>query len=494
MSLRAVRSPFCAVLTALLLAGCGMPGANPPTPTPDLEALEPAPRVVADGRVVPARSAELRFTSVGTVAEVLVAEGQQVAAGTPLARLDTAELEAAVDEARAAVDEAAARYELLQAGAQPEAVAAAEARLAQARAAEQQTVGSITDADLRAATAELQEARALLARLEAGPRSTEVERARAAVARAEAALLAERDARSAAKTEAELRLAQAANQLRDAQDAYSRIYWENRELERLPGDLPRERADAETAALRAVENSEAAVAQARVELDQARQAEQTGVAAAEAGLRDAQAALDQLLQGSDADALAAARARVASAEANLARLSGEARAGEIAAAQAAVVEAEAALRELLAPARAPELAAAEARVRASQAALRRAEVALGRATLTAPFDGTVVELNLEPGEQPPADAPALVLADLRAWRVETSDLTELDVVFVREGDPVLISFDALPELTLDGVVAEIEALGKTFQGDVIYTVTVEPTSWDERLRWNMTATVSLGAE
>ncbi|NTU85122.1 MAG: HlyD family efflux transporter periplasmic adaptor subunit, partial [Chloroflexales bacterium] len=141
-----------------------------------------------------------------------------------------------------------------------------------------------------------------------------------------------------------------------------------------------------------------------------------------------------------------------------------------------------------------EVAAAEARVRGGRAALRQAEISLAKATLTAPFAGTVVELNLKVGEQIAADSPALVLADLSAWKIETSDLTELDVVAVREGDPVAISFDALPEVSLDGVVTKVETLGKTFQGDVIYTVTVEPQGWDERLRWNMTATISFGAK
>ncbi|NWF79263.1 MAG: efflux RND transporter periplasmic adaptor subunit, partial [Chloroflexi bacterium] len=178
----------------------------------------------------------------------------------------------------------------------------------------------------------------------------------------------------------------------------------------------------------------------------------------------------------------------------LARLSGETRAGELEAAQAGVDQARASLEQLVAPPRAPELDAAEARVRAGQAALRRAEIALTNATLSAPFAGTVVQINLELGEQPSTLEPAIVLADMSAWRVETSDLTELDVVNVRVGDEVRLTFDAVPELNLSGIVTSIQALGKTYQGDVIYTVTVEPQAWDERLRWNMTATVTVGGE
>jgi HlyD family secretion protein len=64
---------------------------------------------------------------------------------------------------------------------------------------------------------------------------------------------------------------------------------------------------------------------------------------------------------------------------------------------------------------------------------------------------------------------------------------------VRLGDQVTLSFDALPDLTLSGRVTDIKGLGASFQGDVIYTVVIAPESWDERLRWNMTATVTIGA-
>ncbi|MCX7791780.1 MAG: HlyD family efflux transporter periplasmic adaptor subunit [Chloroflexaceae bacterium] len=486
-----VRFGCLAGTALLLLTGCAVPGAFAPTPTVETTVEIVAPRVVADGRIVPIRSAELRFLTSGVVEAILVEEGQTVAAGAPLVRLDSAEFEVAVDRARAALDEARAQYDLLREPADPEAVAAAEAQLAQAEALARQTRGRVTSADVKAARDELTQARALLARLLAGARGTEVEQARAALAQARANLEAQRATLSAAKLAAETRLSEAANALRDAQDAYSRIYWENIELEKLPGELPQARRDAEAAARRAVENGEAALAQAQVDLERAREAERSGLAAAEAQVREAAARLEQVLAGADADQIAAARARVSAAEAALARLTGEGRAGEVEAAEAAVAQARAALEQLTTPPRTPELAAAEARVRAAQAALRQAELTLQRATLTAPFAGTVVQINLKIGEQPAPGEPAVVLADFSGWRVETSDLTELDVVNVRVGDRVTLTFDALPDLTLPGTVTKMQALGRTYQGDVIYTVTVEPQQWDERLRWNMTATVTI---
>ena len=79
------------------------------------------------------------------------------------------------------------------------------------------------------------------------------------------------------------------------------------------------------------------------------------------------------------------------------------------------------------------------------------------------------------------------LADLATLQVETDDLTELNVVRVQEGAPATVTFDALPGLTLTGKVVRIKPLGENKQGDMTYTVVIQPDQLDDRLRWNMTA-------
>ncbi|NJN17114.1 MAG: HlyD family efflux transporter periplasmic adaptor subunit, partial [Oscillochloris sp.] len=138
------------------------------------------------------------------------------------------------------------------------------------------------------------------------------------------------------------------------------------------------------------------------------------------------------------------------------------------------------------------LAVAHARIDVAAADRDLAAYMLERATLTAPIAGTVAELNLKVGQTPPSNLPALVLADFAHWQIETEDLTELSIVQVRDGDAVEISFDALDGLLLPGVVTQVKPIGKNRQGDIVYTVVVEPNSWDARLRWNMTASVRIG--
>jgi len=54
-----------------------------------------------------------------------------------------------------------------------------------------------------------------------------------------------------------------------------------------------------------------------------------------------------------------------------------------------------------------------------------------------------------------------------------------------------MTFDAVPGLKLPGTVGRIRALGENRQGDITYIVTVKPARQNPRLRWNMTASVTI---
>jgi HlyD family secretion protein len=201
----------------------------------------------------------------------------------------------------------------------------------------------------------------------------------------------------------------------------------------------------------------------------------------------------KLLAPADADRRAAAQADVAAAQARLAQLTGAERQGNVVAAQASVSAAEAHLAEIQAKPTDATLAAASARVKGAEVNLKQARLAVEKTTLSAPIAGTIVEINLKVGEIPATTSAAVVLADLSSWEIETDDLTELSVVRIREGDAATITFDALPGFEIPGTVAEITSLGKNRQGDIVYTVTIKPSSWDERLRWNMTASAQINS-
>jgi HlyD family secretion protein len=465
-----------------------------PTPVPTLPP-EPAELViVADARVVPIADVTLNFERSGTVAELFVAEGDEVRRGDPIGRLDTRALAVKVAQARINIEKAQANYEQLAAGASPEAIAAAEASVSKAVASQQQVQGAVSNADIAAAQAQLEEARAALANLLDGPQDTTVTQAQATLDQANINLSSQRDTLSANKTNAELSVQQAANYLRDRQNDYSTIYWHNRELDDRFDDLPQERRDLEEAALRAVQNAEADLAQAQVAYTQARQAEIDGIAKAAAQVQDAQARYDAVIAVPENDKVAAAKAKVVQAEANLANLRGAERAGSLAVAAAGIQQANAQLAEIAAPPREVDLAAARVEIEAAKIALQQAELDVELATLLAPIDGTIVELNLSLGEVAGPSGPAVILADLARWRIETDDLTELDVVLLEVDAPVMIGFDAMPDVELPGRIARIDPQGKNREGDIVYTVIVDPLEIEPRMRWNMTAIITARPE
>lgn len=194
----------------------GRPGGGPAaTPDPSLAPVPPSTEVVADGRVVPARYAELGAAVPGTIVEVLAAEGDAVAAGAALVRLDGAAAQAEVDAASAAVAAADAGVGGAEAGVTQAAAAvdAAEAAVDQAvagvdraRAARDGLPSSATDTQEAAADAEIDAARAALAGAQANLRAARA--GATAAAAAETAARAEADRARAGLSAAEAGLAQ----------------------------------------------------------------------------------------------------------------------------------------------------------------------------------------------------------------------------------------------------------------------------------------------
>ena len=107
---------------------------------------------------------------------------------------------------------------------------------------------------------------------------------------------------------------------------------------------------------------------------------------------------------------------------------------------------------------------------------------------------TITDINIEVGQLAGPEVWAIQLADLTEFYVETSDLTELEVVKIHAGQTVEIVPDALPELTITGVVESIGQSFKTQAGDIVYTVKIRLDESDSALRWGMTVEVTFAAE
>jgi multidrug efflux pump subunit AcrA (membrane-fusion protein) len=337
--------------------------------------------VSATGNIDALAQAKLRFEGTGTIVEVLVKPGDVVQLGQPLARLNAEELQLNVDQAQADLVSAQAELEGVLAGSSEADIAEAQARVEQARRQYQQTASSVSQADIAAARADLDSARAKLAELQAGPASDELASKEQTLVTTQRTLDQARTDLSAAKEQARVNMESRANTLRDLQDEYSRIYWRNRELASLPGDLPQSYLDEEAAALRNVQDAEASLEQARIDYEAAKQNEINGLQSREAEVKSAQAALDKLLSDTKSDEVAAARAEVSRAQAKLAELTGANRSSDLAASESGIAIAQAGLDKLLADPETSTLAQRQAAIAKAEISLKQAERKLTQATL-----------------------------------------------------------------------------------------------------------------
>jgi multidrug resistance efflux pump len=203
--------------------------------------------------------------------------------------------------------------------------------------------------------------------------------------------------------------------------------------------------------------AEAAAAQASAEVDRA-----------SAAVRSARAIRDQLPKGAPAAQKRAANADIDGAEAALA------------AARAARSGAQAAA------------AAAGADVARASAALDAATAAEAKLSITTPIAGTVADIAVETGDPVAAGSIVARIAGPGGWTFETTDLTQDEVAAIAVGSTATASVDGFAGTPIEGRVARIAAIGEDRQGDVYFTVVVEPTgAVPDGLRWNMVASVQI---
>ncbi len=139
---------------------------------------------------------------------------------------------------------------------------------------------------------------------------------------------------------------------------------------------------------------------------------------------------------------------------------------------------------------AEKLALLEARLNNAKAQVASAESNLANYELKAPFDGEVMDINVSVNEMVGPETWAVIVADTGQWYVETSDLTELEVVDVAVGQTASILADALPEVEMRGVVEKISRTFRSQGGDILYTVRIRVDEVDPRMRWGMTVEVT----
>ena len=141
-----------------------------------------------------------------------------------------------------------------------------------------------------------------------------------------------------------------------------------------------------------------------------------------------------------------------------------------------------------------QLALAESKLDNAEAQLAATKASLQKLELRAPFAGTIASNELKVGEYVAPGVKVVLLVDYSDWLLETTDLTELNIVKIADGYPAVITCDALPDIQFAGQVKLVKSIGENRQGDITYTVIMDMNQMDERFLWNMTCSVVIFTE
>ncbi len=133
----------------------------------------------------------------------------------------------------------------------------------------------------------------------------------------------------------------------------------------------------------------------------------------------------------------------------------------------------------------------QAAIANAQAGLDAARLTLDRAVLKAPFDGTIIAVQLTSGQTVSPGMVVITIANLDELLVETTDLSERDISRVSVGQPVTVTLDSTGE-NYPAEVVKIAKRASKLGGDVVYKVTIQLNEQPDMLLWGMSATARIG--
>jgi HlyD family secretion protein len=412
-------------------------------PTVTVEKADLPIVISANGSIQPERSINVSPKTSGILKELLVQEGQRVAAGVLLARMDDANLQGALLQATGQVASAQANLDRLIAGSRPEEIAQGSARLAAAQAN--------------------------AAKVRNGSRPEEIAQAQARLAAAEAnAQKLRRGSRPQEIAQDEGRVQDAQANLVRAQQAFDRT-------QKLVAEGVLSRRDLDLA--------------------------QTDLDSAQGKLKQSKQALNLNRSGSRSEDIAAAEAKVREAEDALGLLRSGSRSEDIAAAAAQVSEVREQLDVLRSGSRVEDIAQARAQLLSAQGNLRTIETQLNDTQLRAPFAGTITKKYADPGayvtpntaSSTVSSATSSSILALASRNQVVANVAESDIAQIKVGLPVTIEVDAFVGQSFKGQISQIATQATLSQNVTSFEVKIAIEDPKQQLRTGMNSTVNIEA-
>ena len=131
-----------------------------------------------------------------------------------------------------------------------------------------------------------------------------------------------------------------------------------------------------------------------------------------------------------------------------------------------------------------------ANITAAKAKVAAAQATFNQSKIIAPFNGTITQAKLQAGDRVSSGDIAFRIDDLSQLMVDL-EISEVDINNVALGQPVTISFDAIPEKVYKGTISKVNLAAKAGEGAVNFTVTVSLNDADELVKPGMSAQVTI---
>ncbi len=177
--------------------------------------------------------------------------------------------------------------------------------------------------------------------------------------------------------------------------------------------------------------------------------------------------------------LAAARGEI---EASISAVSGT---------QSALTAAQNVLALAQAGATVQQIATQQAVVAQAQAMAANAQAALNHASLIAPFAGTVQNLTAQVGQVVSPGVPTMTLINASGLKIETY-VSEKDVANIKPGDAAQVTLDAFGTgMTFPATVSIVDAAQTQVNGTAAYMVTLHFTNPNSQIKDGMTGNVHI---
>ncbi|MBI5530538.1 MAG: efflux RND transporter periplasmic adaptor subunit [Candidatus Doudnabacteria bacterium] len=144
---------------------------------------------------------------------------------------------------------------------------------------------------------------------------------------------------------------------------------------------------------------------------------------------------------------------------------------------------------LLAAASNADISSAKAQITSAKAQLENARTAYNKTIIKAPFDGVIASLTVSAGDE--ANAGTTILTIITKQQVAKVSFNEVDAAKVKVGQKAVLTFSSVPDLTITGVVEDVDNIGTVSQNVVNFSVVILFDTQDARIKPGMSVSASI---